>query len=165
MVEQIIALTRKKSRRPTKHLKNGTNANPTRREPEMAVHTRRERALPEAERPKPRMVMITQALATPRPVRVLPRGNWQDDSGEVVMPAVPAFMPQINTHGKRATRLDLANWLCDPEKGIGGLTARVMVNRLWYLFFGNGLAGVLDDFGGQGEAPVHPRPRQLAQGP
>jgi hypothetical protein len=140
----------------TKHLKNGTNANPTRREPEIAVHSRRERALPETERPKPRRVMTTQALATPRTVRVLPRGNWQDDSGDVVLPAVPTFMPQIITNGKRATRLDLANWLCDPEQGIGGPTARVMVNRLWYLFFASGLAGVLDDFGGQGEAPVHP---------
>jgi hypothetical protein len=31
-----------------------------------------------------------------------------------------------------------------------------MVNRYWYLLFGRGLAGQLDDFGGQGEAPDHP---------
>ena len=28
----------------------------------------------------------------PRDIRVLPRGNWLDDSGEVVSPAVPHFL-------------------------------------------------------------------------
>ena len=30
-------------------------------------------------------------------MRVLPRGNWLDDSGEEVKPAVPSFLPQIQT--------------------------------------------------------------------
>ena len=38
---------------------------------------------------------IVTTLATtatePRTIRVLPRGDWMDDSGEVVLPAVPAF--------------------------------------------------------------------------
>ena len=139
----------------TQHLKKGTNANPTWRGPELDVNTRRERALPEAERPKPRRVMITRALEKPRTVRVLARGNWQDDSGEIVTPAVPEFLPQIKSEG-RASRLDLANWLCDVENGIGGFTARVMANRFWYLLLGKGISGVLDDFGGQGEPPEHP---------
>ena len=53
-------------------------------------------------------------------------------------------------------RLDLANWLTNPSSGVGGLTARVMANRFWYLVFGSGISRRLDDFGGQGEAPVHP---------
>jgi hypothetical protein len=53
--------------------------------------------------------------------------------------------------------LDLANWLCDTEHGTGGLTARVFVNRMWALFFGIGISRSLDDFGGQGEPPVHPQ--------
>ena len=58
---------------------------------------------------------------------------------------------------RRATRLDLANWLTDPAKrSAGGLTARVFVNRFWYLLFGAGISRSLDDFGGQGEPPVHP---------
>src|SRR5262249_11357642 len=102
-----------------------------------------------------RLVMVTQALPTPRTVRVLPRGNWLDETGPVVEPAIPAFLGKLPVHG-RATRLELANWLTDPQAGAGGLTARVFVNRLWYLFFGAGLSRSLEDFGGQGEAPAHP---------
>ena len=47
--------------------------------------------------------------------------------------------------------------MTDPEKGQGGLTARVFANRFWYLFFGVGISRSLDDFGGQGEPPVNPR--------
>lgn len=89
----------------------------------------------------------------PRTTRVLPRGNWMDESGEIVEPAVPEFLPPLETGGERATRLDLANWLVSPEHP---LTARVVVNRLWKLFFGAGLSRVLDDLGSQGEPPTHP---------
>ncbi|UUO06366.1 PSD1 and planctomycete cytochrome C domain-containing protein [Blastopirellula sp. J2-11] len=102
-----------------------------------------------------RLTMVTQAIA-PREMRVLPRGNWLDDSGEIVTAAVPEFLGKVDASGDRATRLDLANWFVDAENGAGGLTARVMVNRLWRLFYGVGLSKSLDDFGGQGEPPVHP---------
>ena len=39
-----------------------------------------------------RAVMVTQSLNAPREVRVLPRGNWMDETGDVVEPAVPAFL-------------------------------------------------------------------------
>ena len=95
--------------------------------------------------------------AVPRQVRILPRGNWMDESGPLVEPTVPSFLGKIEaSDGQRATRLDLARWLTNTEKGVGGLTARVMVNRLWYLMFGRGIAPVLDDFGGQGEPPEYP---------
>ncbi len=100
--------------------------------------------------------MITVSLQQPRVTKVLPRGNWLDESGDVVDPAIPEFLQSSAKAGKRLSRLDLANWFVDAEHGNGLLTARVMVNRLWYLFFGSGLAADLDDFGGQGEAPVHP---------
>ena len=102
-----------------------------------------------------RTTMITVAIK-PRTVRILPRGNWLDESGPIVSPAVPEFLGGPLLNGGRATRLDLARWLTDAEKGVGGLTARVLVNRLWYLLFGVGIAGDLDDFGGQGQPPVHP---------
>ena len=81
--------------------------------------------------------MITQAME-PLVTRVLPRGNWQDESGEVVEPAVPHFLPQpAAAEGRRLTRLDLANWLTSPENP---LTARVFMNRLWKQFFGAGIS-------------------------
>ncbi len=95
--------------------------------------------------------LITEATE-PRTIRILPRGNWMDDSGPVVQPAVPHFLRQIDKPG-RATRLDLANWLVSPDNP---LTARVFVNRMWKLFFGTGIAKNLDDFGAQGEPPVNP---------
>ncbi|MEE9603751.1 MAG: PSD1 and planctomycete cytochrome C domain-containing protein, partial [Thermoguttaceae bacterium] len=101
------------------------------------------------------LTMVVET-AKPREVRLLPRGNWLDESGPIVGPAVPEFLGEIRADGTRATRLDLANWLTDPEHGLGGLTARVMANRFWYLLFGEGLARVLDDLGGQGEPPSHP---------
>lgn len=103
-----------------------------------------------------RSTMITRA-ASPREMRVLPRGNWNDDSGEIVGPAIPAFLGEIPVpEGQRPDRLDLANWLTDSEKGVGGLTARVFANRFWYLFFGTGISRSLEDFGGQGEPPSNP---------
>ena len=106
-----------------------------------------------------RRTMITVALKAPRVVHVLPRGNWLDESGPVVEPSVPKFMGTLAEpvrEARRANRLDLAHWLTDDEHGVGLLTARVTVNRLWSICFGSGLAGRLDDFGGQGEPPVHP---------
>jgi len=99
--------------------------------------------------------MITKAKA-PREIRILPRGNWLDDSGEAVLPAIPEFMGVRKPRkADRLDRLDLADWLTDPENGSGGLTARVFANRLWYLFFGEGLSPSLDDFGGQGQPPTN----------
>ena len=86
-------------------------------------------------------------------VRVLPRGNWLDDSGEVVLPAVPQFLPPLPAAGRRATRLDLARWLTSRENP---LTARVLANRLWKLCFGHGLSRTVEDTGAQGEWPTHP---------
>ena len=89
----------------------------------------------------------------PRTVRVLPRGNWLDDSGAVVEPGVPAAMGKLDVSGRRATRLDLAKWLVSRDNP---LTSRVMVNRLWKLCFGTGISKSHEDLGSQGEWPTHP---------
>ncbi|CAN0546070.1 unnamed protein product, partial [Laminaria digitata] len=97
--------------------------------------------------------LVTVPVA-PREVRVLARGNWMDESGEIVEPATPHFLPAMASEGNgRATRVDLANWLVDANNP---LTARVFTNRLWKQFFNRGLSNVLDDFGSQGEPPSHP---------
>ncbi len=102
-----------------------------------------------------RKTMITRATK-PRVTRILPRGNWLDETGPIVEPAVPEFLGHIKS-GKRLTRLDLANWLTDTEQGVGTLNARVLSNRIWYLLFGQGLASDLTDFGGQGTPPDYPK--------
>lgn len=95
--------------------------------------------------------MVTVSTA-PREMRVLPRGNWLDQSGPLVDPALPAFLA-ATARAERLTRLDLARWLVGADNP---LTARVFVNRLWKLFFGAGIARSLDDLGSQGEPPTHP---------
>jgi hypothetical protein len=99
--------------------------------------------------------MVTQTAAKPLPMRVLPRGNWQDESGPVVLPATPSFLPARieSTDDQRLTRLDLANWLVSDANPI---TPRAVMNRLWAMFFGTGLSAVVDDLGSQGELPTHP---------
>ncbi|MEX2381006.1 MAG: DUF1553 domain-containing protein [Opitutales bacterium] len=116
------------------------------REALAAAQTTRE----EVEQMAPRSLVTT--AAEPRTVRVLPRGEWMNDTGEIVEPAVPHFMKQIEPNGDRATRLDLAQWLVDPENP---RTARVFVNHLWNMFYGRGLTTPLDDLGSQGEWPEH----------
>lgn len=96
------------------------------------------------------VTLITKRAKTPRPVRVLNRGDWMDETGEIVPPGVPHFMNQPTK--KDLTRLDLADWLMDKTNP---LTARVFVNRLWKMYFGTGISRVLDDLGSQGEAPEH----------
>jgi hypothetical protein len=86
-------------------------------------------------------------------MRVLPRGNWMDDSGAIVEPTTPRFLNPLGVQGRRATRVDLANWLTSRENP---LTARVYVNRMWKMFFGTGLSKELGDLGSQGEPPVNP---------
>ncbi len=97
--------------------------------------------------------MVTQHRDPPI-TRVLARGNWQDETGAIVSPATPHFLPAKSTEKKgNLSRLDLARWLVSKENP---LTARTFVNRLWKQFFGSGLANPVDDLGAQGEPPTHP---------
>ncbi len=96
-------------------------------------------------------VVVTES-GKPEVTRILPRGNWMDESGAVVEPAIPEFLGKLPVQG-RASRLDLANWIVSKENP---LTARVFANRTWRQFFGTGISKVLDDLGSQGEWPTHP---------
>ncbi len=96
--------------------------------------------------------LVTVSTANKRTVRILPRGNWMDESGEVVKAALPHYLPQPKIEGREPTRLDLAQWLVSRENP---LTARTVMNRMWKQFFGTGLSRVLDDLGAQGETPAN----------
>jgi hypothetical protein len=96
---------------------------------------------------------LVASAMKPRTVRILPRGNWLDDSGEIVTPGVPASIAPLETKQKPATRLDLARWMIEKDNPV---VARVFVNRLWKLFFGQGIVTTLEDFGSQGAWPTHP---------
>lgn len=96
--------------------------------------------------------------AAPREIRLLNRGDWQDRSGPVVLPAPPEFLAGITADDAasgqtQASRLDLARWMVDRDNP---LTARVFANRLWAHLFGIGLSKDTGDFGMQGEFPSHP---------
>ncbi len=122
----------------------GTDTNPTKREPTLEVISPLDG--------QTRRTMITEAVAS-RTIRVLRRGDWMDESGEIVGAAVPRFLKPLETSEGPPTRIDLARWIVAPDHP---LVSRVFVNRLWFLFFGVGQSASLDDFGAQGEYPVHP---------
>ena len=94
--------------------------------------------------------LVTYKAATARTVRILPRGNWMDESGEIVKAALPHYLPQPKFEGRVPDRLDLAKWLVARENP---LTARVVMNRLWAQFFGIALSKNPGDLGAQGELP------------
>jgi hypothetical protein len=97
--------------------------------------------------------LTSESMAARRTVRILPRGDWMNDTGEAVQPATPHFLPAPKSaDSKPLTRVDLANWLVARENP---LTARVFMNRLWKQFFGIGLSKSLEDIGTQGEVPVN----------
>ena len=91
---------------------------------------------------------LVSVSVKPREMRVLPRGDWLDDSGELVTPGVPAFLGKA---GPR--RIDLARWLTRKDNP---LVSRVFVNRIWKMLMGRGIVKTLDDFGSQGSVPSHP---------
>jgi len=95
--------------------------------------------------------MVMAEMTRPRDTFVLVRGDYQN-KGDKVTPGVPSMLPPLPA-GENANRLALARWLVSPENP---LTARVAVNRYWQMYFGHGIVKTTEDFGSQGEPPVHP---------
>jgi hypothetical protein len=84
---------------------------------------------------------------------VLNRGQYDAPlKDKPVKAGVPAVLPALPEDAP-PTRLALAQWLMSPAHP---LTARVQVNRLWQMLFGEGLVRTSEDFGLQGEMPSHP---------
>jgi hypothetical protein len=96
------------------------------------------------------------------PSRVMIRGEW-DNPGKVVQ---ASFLSAITGHQEpakirldpfkrwptRSRRKALADWIASPKNP---LTARVMVNRLWYRHFGRGIVKTPSDFGVLSDGPSH----------
>jgi hypothetical protein len=95
-------------------------------------------------------VMVMAERKERRETYLLRRGAY-DAPGEKVEPGTPAVLPPMRG-GWPKNRLGLAKWLVDRENP---LTARVMVNRLWQMLFGTGIVKTVEDFGSQGEWPLH----------
>lgn len=60
---------------------------------------------------------------------------------------------QLPENCQESGRRQLAEWLTAPENP---LTARVMVNRIWFYHFGQGIVATPNDFGIRGAPPTHP---------
>jgi cytochrome c553 len=115
----------------------------------------------EAKRPKPLLAWAPEESGTkPKATRLLIRGESGKPGAEVSfgLPRVlepskgdlPAVTPTANTSGRR---LWLARWMVNEGKG---LTARVMVNRIWQYHLGQGFMEDANDFGVKAPRPSHP---------
>jgi hypothetical protein len=104
----------------------------------------------EAKAAKQADVMVLAEKPQPRDTFVLVRGVWDKHGDKVPRGGLPAIAPMDVPN---PTRADLARWLTSPDNP---LSARVLVNHLWQLCFGSGLVRTTEDFGLQGERPLHP---------
>jgi hypothetical protein len=68
-------------------------------------------------------------------------------------PPPVAKPPRRDDYVSSGRRRALAEWIASPENP---LTARVLVNRMWYWHFGRGLVATPGNFGKMGAAPSHP---------
>ncbi|MDX2034098.1 MAG: DUF1549 and DUF1553 domain-containing protein [Blastocatellia bacterium] len=95
--------------------------------------------------------MVLAPRSTPRETRVFKRGDWKKPD-RVVTPDTPSFLHPFPKDAPR-NRLGLAQWIVDRNNP---LTARVIVNRIWQQYFGQGLAATPEDLGTRCETPSHP---------
>jgi hypothetical protein len=94
--------------------------------------------------------------------RIMIRGEYDHPGDEVQ----PGFLSVITGNQQpaeirldpfkrwptRSRRMALANWIADPRNP---MTHRVLVNRLWYWHFGQGIVRTPSDFGYLSDGPSH----------
>ncbi|HIF31388.1 MAG TPA: DUF1553 domain-containing protein [Planctomycetes bacterium] len=96
-------------------------------------------------------VMVMRDQPGIRQTFILGRGQY-NQPGEAVDASTPAVLPPFPEAFPK-NRLGLAKWLVDRDNP---LTARVFVNKIWQMHFGEGLVRSPEDFGVQGARPTHP---------
>jgi hypothetical protein len=94
--------------------------------------------------------MVARDLPQPRPTHVLLRGRY-DSPAKLVSPRSLDF-GSFSGEVSRPDRLGLAENLIRPDHP---RTARVAVDRLWRICFGQGLIATPEDFGLRGQPPLH----------
>ncbi|WP_353718371.1 DUF1553 domain-containing protein [Dyadobacter sp. 676] len=97
-------------------------------------------------------LMVMGDLPKPRPTYLLTRGAYNAPGKQVTPGALETVMPFEGRFPPN--RLGLARWITDKNNP---LTARVFVNRIWQMHFGNGIVRSSADFGNQGNLPTHPQ--------
>jgi hypothetical protein len=85
-----------------------------------------------------------------RETHLLDRGGWNQPK-QVIEPHTPVAFHSM-TVTNEPPRLEFARWLADKRSP---LTARVAVNRVWQVMFGEGLVETSEDFGTRAPVPEY----------
>lgn len=97
--------------------------------------------------------LVLEERQTPRKTHVLIKGDFTRPADEVSV-GTPSVLHTLEVAPSTTpNRLDLAKWIVDPNNP---LTARVLVNRVWQVYFGRGIVETENDFGSLGSPPTHP---------
>ncbi len=100
-------------------------------------------------------IPVMEEMAEPRETHVLARGEYDaptDHNTRVTRRTFTNIGPDFPDDAP-LNRLGLAQWATSQNHP---LTSRIIVNRLWGNFFGDGLVRTPENFGLQGELPTHP---------
>ena len=98
-------------------------------------------------------MIMQDNTGSPRMTYLLERGQYNKPvTNDVILANIPAALGSL-PEGTPSNRLGLARWLTSRDNP---LTARVAINRLLGLFFGEGIVSSHGDFGNQGSVPTHP---------
>ncbi|MDA1049177.1 MAG: DUF1553 domain-containing protein [Planctomycetota bacterium] len=98
-------------------------------------------------------------MGTPRPVRLLHRGDVTSPRDEVhpgTLPLLDSVGPEFalpTDHSEGERRAALARWITHHDHP---LTWRSIANRIWLYHFGTGIVDTPNDFGRMGQLPSHP---------
>ena len=87
-----------------------------------------------------------------RATHLFRRGDWKRPETAALDPGTPAFLHPFPASAPR-NRLGLAQWINDKRNP---LTSRVIVNRIWQHYFGQGLIATAEDLGTRCETSTHP---------
>jgi mono/diheme cytochrome c family protein len=106
-----------------------------------------------AKEPAAMTTMVVAERKQPRQTTIFLAGDFTR-KGKPVSPGTLSVLPPLKPRdAAKPDRLDLAKWIVDPANP---LTARVLVNRVWTIYFGVGFVETENDFGTQGSLPSHP---------